>query len=398
MRKILLFIFIVFYTLSFSQQRSTSAEDSLLQDKTSIGGYGNAFYERDFTQEDSKINLERVVLFVGHSFGDISVFTELELENAVAGDGEEDGEIAFEQAYLKFNLDQNHYITAGLFLPQIGILNEDHVPNAFNGNERNKVESLIIPSTWRELGVGFYGKLSSYPLNYSFTVMNGLSSGGFEHGSGIRKGRFEGKNATANNLAISGSVQSYINNFKIHLSGYFGGSAGLIPKLADSLQLDSGIFGTPVILGEADLQYHSQGLFFKLLGTIVSIPDAAKINRAYANNTPELEYGAYAEIAYDLLYNPVYMSEKQLIVFLRYEKLDLNAQIPVNGIIDPTLNQSHITTGVTYLPVNNVALKFDVRYSHTGKQNLALIINPSPVASPFKQDNFFLTLGMGYSF
>lgn len=392
------FIFIVFCASAFSQQKGATAEDSLLQDNTSIGGYGNAFYQRDFTLEDSKINLERVVLFVGHSFGDISVFTELELENALVSSDEEGGEIAFEQAYLKFNLDQNHYITAGLFLPQIGILNEDHVPNSFNGNERNKVETLIIPATWRELGIGFYGKLSSYPLNYSFGLVNGLNSGGFEHGSGIRGGRFEGKIATANNLAILGSVQSYVNSFRIHFSGYFGGTAGLIPRLADSLQLDSGIFGTPVIIGEADLQYHSEGFFFKLLGTVVSIPDAAKINRAYANNTPELEYGAYAEAAYDILYNPFNEDEKQLIVFLRYEKLDLNAQIPVNGIIDPTLNQFHLTTGLTYLPVRNVALKFDVRYSRTGKQNTALIINPSPVAPPFKQDNFFLNIGMGYSF
>src|ERR1700759_582679 len=133
--------------------------------------------------------------------------------------GEDGGEVAIEQAYLKFNLDANHYITAGLFLPTIGILNENHLPNTFNGNERNYVETFILPSTWRELGVGFYGNLSNMPLNYSIAVVNGLSSAMFEHGDGIREGRFEGRNATGNNLAVTAAVQYFPGDFKFQLSG-----------------------------------------------------------------------------------------------------------------------------------------------------------------------------------
>jgi len=123
-------------------------EDSLNtgnnQNKTVISGYGDAFYQRDFNKEQSKASLERVVLFVGHRFNEkISLFTEMELENAlVVSSGESDeggnggGDISMEQAYLKFNLNARQYLVAGLFLPRIGILNENYLPVNFNGVER----------------------------------------------------------------------------------------------------------------------------------------------------------------------------------------------------------------------------------------------------------------------
>jgi hypothetical protein len=52
--------------------------------------------------------------------------------------------------------------------------------------------------------------------------------------------------------------------------------------------LNTGFFGTPVFLNEANLQYRQNGWTFKALGVIVNIPDADKINAAFANNTPLL--------------------------------------------------------------------------------------------------------------
>jgi hypothetical protein len=164
-----------------AQQQAITAEDKLLSDSasynanTTIGGYGDAFYQRSFNEKFSVINLERFVLFTGHKFNkQISFFSELEVEDAKVSAGEEGGEIALEQCYLKFNLNQSHYIVAGLFLPRIGILNENHLPNTFNGNERTQVETFILPSTWRELGIGFYGSMNRLPINYSVALVNGL--------------------------------------------------------------------------------------------------------------------------------------------------------------------------------------------------------------------------------
>jgi hypothetical protein len=400
----LITFFILISGTAWAQKNTgTTSEDSLTngssKSSTSIGGYGNAFYQRNSTQSTSKIDLERFVLFTGHKFNDkISFFSELEVEDAKVTGGESGGEVSIEQAYLKFNLNANQYVTVGLFLPRIGILNENHLPNTFNGNERNYVETFILPSTWRELGVGFYGSLNNLPLNYSIAVVNGLSSEMFEHGSGIREGRFEGRNATANNLAVTAGIQFYQGDFKFQVSGYYGGTAGVSRRKADSLGLNAGIFGTPVAIGEADMVYAHNGWEARVLGTIVSIPDASAINRAYANNTPQTEYGAYAELGYDLLYRAGSKQEKQLILFVRDEKFNINAQIPSNGVADGTLDQNHIVTGLTYLPIKNVAIKADVRFVHTGSQNPTLIINPNPVALAYQPNYNLVDLGIALSF
>jgi hypothetical protein len=136
----------------------------------------------------------------------------------------------------------------------------------------------------------------------------------------------------------------------------------------------------------------------KALGTVVSIPDAIEINRAYANNTPELAYGAYVEIGYDVFEHVPVLHPAQMIVFARLEKLDLNARIPSNGIVDGTLDQRHLILGLTYLPIPNIALKADIRLVHTGDQNTVLILNPSPSAPSYQVNNTLLNLGIGFSF
>ena len=387
----------------FAQTSLSTSEDSLnnnlTKSATTIGGYGNSFYQRNSNTKTSKLNLERFVLFTGHKFNDkISVFSELEVEDAKVTGGESGGEVAIEQAFLKFNLNASQYIVAGLFIPRIGILNENHLPNTFNGNERNFVETLIIPSTWREIGIGFYGNLNNLPVNYSVGIVNGLSSGRFTHGTGLQNGRFEGRNATANNLAITAAVQVYQGGFKAQLSGYYGGTIGLNKRQADSLGLQSGIFGTPVALGEGDIQYTRHGFSIRALAVIVSIPQAVKINSAYSNNTPKTEYGAYVELGYDVFYAIKKPHEKQLIIFIRDEKLNINATIPSNGSIDNTLNQNYLVAGFSYLPIRNVAIKGDVRFAYTGNQNPELLNNPNTNAVPYPVSYNLLNLGVAFSF
>ena len=401
--------FLLFTTLSVKAQFKTNAqnlivtnEDSLNyganKNKTVISGYGSAFYQRDFNLQQSTATLERAVLFVGHRFNEkISFFSELEVENAKV-EGGEGGEVAMEQAYLKFNFNPNQYIIAGLFVPRIGILNENHLPVNFNGVERPIVETFIIPATWRELGVGFYGALNNLPLNYDVAIMNGLNSADFEHGSGFREGRAEGSDAFANNLAVTAAVQYNVSDFKFQVSGYAGGTVGLNQRDADSLGLNNGAFGTPLYLGEADVQFAKNGVSAKALGAYVAYPDADKINVGYEKNISSGMYGAYAEIGYDWLYKK--QNTQQFITFVRGEMLDLNSSLPEEpkGIYDGTEKQTHIIAGFSYLPIPNVVIKADVRILHTGPQNPELVVNPAPNAIPYKQNNQFLNIGIGYSF
>jgi hypothetical protein len=395
-----------FSTAHSQTDRQTSTGESQLEagdpqtPSTVIGGYGNALYQHDFNNEAAHLNFERFVLFVGHRFNErISLFSEVEIEDAKVEGGEPGGEIALEQAYVKFDLDRSAYLVAGLFIPRIGIINEDHLPNRFNGNERPLVETYVIPSTWRELGLGLYGTLRGWPLRYSIALMNGLNSAAFEHGSGIRNGRYEGRDASANSLGVTGALQYQAGNLQLQLSGYTGGTVPLSSTEADSLHLTPGPFGTPVILGEAHARYEQGGLQAKLLGTIVSIPDAGSINTAFTNNTPRTMWGAYAEAGYDLLSSMrVAPRDPQLILFLRFERFDLNAKVPANGVKDETLNQAHLISGFTYLPHPSVVIKADVRFAHTGEENPLLTGGSQSGNSPYESGNTFVNLGIGFSF
>ncbi|MCW8925306.1 MAG: hypothetical protein OQJ84_03540, partial [Xanthomonadales bacterium] len=108
--------------------------------KTTIAGYGELHYNNlsagDSSRNVEEIDFHRFVLFFGHEFNDKTRFySEFELEHSLAGDGEP-GEVELEQAFVEFNLKQNLFARAGLFLVPVGILNETHEPPTFYGVER----------------------------------------------------------------------------------------------------------------------------------------------------------------------------------------------------------------------------------------------------------------------
>ncbi len=405
MNRICLFAALLIISFSGFSQVLTR-EDSLAaglirsNNTTVLSGYGQVKVEYDFQLKTAQANLTRNVLFLGHRFSNtIYFFSEMELEDAKVIGGKASGEISMEQLFLKFNINRDMYLQAGLFIPRIGLINENHLPTTFNGNDRTYVETFVIPATWRELGVGLYGNVRSVPgLNYSFAVMNGLNSAGFVNGSGIHEGKFEGSNATAANIAVTGSLLYYLKDWRLQASGYYGGSAGLVKRQADSLQLNSGLFGTPVALAEANAQYNKNGIWFRTLATVVGIPDAYEINRAYANNTPSMMIGMYAELGYNFYKLINAESSKNLTLFVRQEFMDLNYRIPSNGIRNGTNRKNFTVVGVTFQPVSGVVIKADYVLRKTDERNDDLIVTPFPQQLPYYTSNGFFNLGFGYSF
>ena len=402
MKKAILIAVLTFLGIN-SQAQFLNREDSLnsglnpTANNVILSGYGEAKYSYNSNLETANINLTRAILFVGYRFNNkISLLTEIEIEDAkVDGDG---GEVALEQCLLKFDLNKNNYLLAGLFIPRIGILNENHLPNTFNGNDRHIVEQMVIPSTWRELGVGYYGNTNKIPgLNWSIALMNGLNAEGISGRNGLRDARFEGRDASASNLAITGSLLYFNAGLRMQVSSYYGGTVGLTPRAADSLGLDSGPFGTPVSLSEFDIQYSKKGFTLKALGVICAIPDADKLNVAFASNAPESMIGYLAELGYNLLETSKW-KERQLILFARYESMDLMHKVPANGIKDDLYKQEYIIAGLTYLPIRNVAIKLDWKHVKTGDPNPALIFAPNPNEPAYQPVNNFYQLGFAYSF
>src|SRR4029077_5408389 len=85
-------------------------------------------------------------------------YSEVEVEHAISS-AEDAGEVEIEQAYLDGLVSRRFNLRAGLLLMPVGIINVYHEPPTFNGVDRPEVDTLIIPSTWREPGFIVVGEL-----------------------------------------------------------------------------------------------------------------------------------------------------------------------------------------------------------------------------------------------
>jgi len=402
--KRILFLLAVVLSNSISHAQVITYEDSLnaglvrKSNPTVISGYGEAKFSYLKENQTGKANIPRAIIFLGHRFNEkIQFFSEWELENAKLAGGAS-GEFSLEQFLLKFNINKDIYLVSGLFVPRIGIINENHLPTTFNGNDRPFLETSLIPATWREIGVGLYGNSNKIVgLNYSIALVNGLNCSKFSNGDGIRSGRAEGSEASAKNIALTASLLYYRSGLRLQASTYYGGSSGVSNRVSDSLQLSTGPFAIPVNLSEINLQYRIRGVTFKALAAHCMIKDAKTLNTVYANNTPRQMLGAYAELAYDL-FNKKYNGEKSLNLFVRYERINLDYEVVSNGIENGPNNQSHIVAGITYAPIRGVAIKFDYHNNTNGQINPALITTPFPQMPTYFAIRNYVNLGFGYSF
>ena len=123
-----------------------------------LWGYGEIYYtDPVHDRQRAQADLARAVFGIGYSFDSRTEFnSEYEVEHAVASSSDA-GEFEVEQFYLDRRLNDWVTVRAGLFLMPFGMLNEHHEPTNFYGVQRNFVETLIIPSTWREGGFNFHG-------------------------------------------------------------------------------------------------------------------------------------------------------------------------------------------------------------------------------------------------
>ena len=109
-----------------------------------------------------------MVILVGYNFNDdVQFVTEIEFEHV--------SEVFVEQAFINYSIGNNVSLRGGLMLIPMGIVNEYHEPTTFNGVERPAVDNVIVPTTWRELGVGVIGRFPDASLGYQAYIFNGFN-------------------------------------------------------------------------------------------------------------------------------------------------------------------------------------------------------------------------------
>jgi hypothetical protein len=343
------------FPFTASRAGQAAAQDAD-EERTTIGGYGEVHYT-NATGSDTpgEVNVSRFVVFLAHSFSERIAFrSELEVEDAKIAGGEAGGEVALEQLYLDYTFSPAATLRAGLVLPPIGILNETHEPPTFNGVERPAFDHDVIPSTWRDIGVGMVGSIpGSSGLNYRVFLLNGLVAEGFSAEEGIRGGRQEGREASFANPSLTGRLEWARPGLRIGGSFWYGGSSAADPALGD------GTVDKAVALVSADARYDVGPFMFRGVVANVSISDVEEINSAFAGAVGSRIAGGYVEGAYNLLAALSPASTQRLNAFIRHERYNTQAGVPDGVTRDDALARRITTLGLSYKPVYNVVFKGD---------------------------------------
>lgn len=303
----------------------------------------------------TEADLHRFVLMVGHSFSDrLKFWSEVEVEHAFVEGAEESGEVAIEQAYVDLMVHRRFNLRAGMVLVPVGIVNERHEPPTFHGVERTFVDTVIVPTTWRDTGIGAFGDLGR-GLSYRAYLVPGLDATGFTAEEGIKDGRQQGGHADASDPAVTGRVEYRRAGLTAGGSFWSGGSGfGLI-------RLD---IETPTVtVGSLDARYRRGRHELRGQWSVVNIGGAGDLNRALqlqSGNSPNIAsrlLGAYGEVATRV--SPDAWTH-ELVAFGRYELFDTQNKMPAGYLPIQELQRSAIVIGATYFPDPDVAFKFDV--------------------------------------
>jgi hypothetical protein len=296
--------------------------------------------------------------------------SELEVEDTKVEGGKDGGEVALEQAYLDYTFSPTFTLRAGLLLAPVGIINEVHEPPTYNGVSRPDFDNDVIPTTWRDIGLGLVGTIpGSSGLNYRVYLVNGLKASGFDAATGIRGGRQEGKEASFANPSITGRLEWARPGLRIGGSFWYGGSAN------QDAGLGTGSFANAVALIAADARYDVGPFMFRGEVANISVSDAEAVNAAFATQVGSRIRGGYVEAAYNILSTLAPASAQRLNAFLRYENYDTHAGVPAGVVDDESLARRITTFGLSYKPLYNVVFKGDYRLQRNkaglGETNVA---------------------------
>ncbi len=325
--------------------------------KLTIGGYGEITYNQPESL-NGELDVQRFILMAGYKFSDkVQFISEIEIEHV--------SEVFVEQAFINYSVGDNVSLRGGLMLVPMGIVNEYHEPTTFNGVERPNVDNKIVPSTWREIGVGVNGRFPDASLSYQAYIFNGFKSteadgdeviGLLKGSSGLRGGRQKGIKSTVTSPNFSAKLDYYgILGLRLGLSGYFGKT-----QAEDEIQdLDGATIGVSMV--GLDARYKFQK--FEARGQFIyaGLSDTDLYNELTGRDLGSALMGYYIEGGYNVL--PI-RAKQRLVAFARYEQYDTHASTEANTERNDAYNRNDLTVGLSYHIVNGVVVKGDYQFKN----------------------------------
>lgn len=389
-------------------QAQTSAADSVFshakKNRLSVGGYGEVAYSRNFYSDNpfrysnptrykndpshGRFDIPHAVIYIGYDFGKGWTFgTEIEFEHGGSGgaiekeaeeggeweqETEKGGEVELEQFWIQKSFGKWANIRAGHIVIPVGLTNAHHEPLNFFTVYRPEGENTILPCTWHQTGVSFWGRSGDF--RYELQLTSGLDAMHFDRTYWIGKGaqspyEFE----VANKYGISARVDNYsIPGLRIGLSGYYGKT--MHNSFPHDLENDGNQYKDVkgnLYLGAFDFTYNAHNWIARGSVDYGYISDAQTISSIKANQSSgtspyrKTAFGSHAvavsvEAGYDVFsqISKLRRAKQKLYVFGHYEYYDSYVHSGTNGYT----NKKIVAAGLNYYPVPQVAVKAE--YNH----------------------------------
>ncbi|MFC5195515.1 hypothetical protein ACFPH8_09265 [Bizionia hallyeonensis] len=328
-----------------------------------VGGYGEVTYNQP-DGDNGELDVQRLVLLFGYKFSDkVQFVTEVELEHVE--------EVFVEQAFLQYSIADNVNLRGGLMLVPMGIVNEYHEPTTFNGVERPSMDKSIVPTTWREIGVGVSGRFNDISLGYQAYIFNGfksvnsdgdgvITSGKLGGSNGIRGGRQKGIQSTVNSPNFSAKLDYYgLPGLRLGLSGYFGKTQA--PDDVD--MLDGATVGMSMV--GFDARYAKKRFAARGQFIYANLTDTEAYNVATGSDLGSALQGWYLEAAFNLLPQT---KKQQLYAFTRYEDYDTQASVSGDLVRNDAYNRDEWTFGLSYKLTPGAVVKADYQIKNNASE------------------------------
>ena len=386
----------------------TVAADSVMQHvngkRLSVGGYGEVAMSRNFYSDHvsrysladehkndpshGRFDIPHAVIYLGYDFGKgWTMGTEIEFEHGGVGmayekedeeggeweqEVEKGGEVELEQFWIQKSFGRWANIKAGHIVVPVGLNNAYHEPLNFFTVYRPEGENTVLPSTWHQTGISFWGKTKGW--RYELQFLAGLNSDNFTNTGWINKGPgtpTEGEIATKYGTALR--IDNYsIKGLRIGLSGYYGHAIGnSYPNNKDGAESKyKGVVAIGaidftynnynwIVRGQADYGYLSDAkqlkYFTNRLNGLSPFHHSAFVSKNAFAYGIEAGYNVFSQI------EKLRQSNQKMYLFGRYEHYNPYASKTKNTSYDYT-NVKRMAVGINYYPVKQIVVKAE--YSH----------------------------------
>lgn len=359
MKNLLLSLFLIFcWALASTQTTIDFQEDG--QDRLYIRLYAHVDYNKKIEgniNQVGKLDVHRLVTLFGYQFGKNTQFvSEIEVEHVK--------DIFVEQAFVKHRIKRGINLKAGLMLVPMGFVNEMHEPTFFYSVERPLLDKVIIPTTWREIGIGFSGLIYNLDLKYQIYLMNNPlgynNEARISAAQGFRAARQKGAESIINTFPGLASQVEYFGlaDAKVGLSVYHGKTNSTLYNGEElTVQRQAAIDSSSVLLSMITLHgsYNKKQWVLRGQYTFANYKNTGAYNAFSGSDVPNSMHGFYLTVAYDFIKSDMVSLEP----YVRYSYLDNHLDVNKELTRDDALRQNIYTIGVNYKPHPGVVFKLD---------------------------------------